>query len=276
MDIKDYNDKWEELKSRSLEEEELYWNQRAEGFNRAVIKESKEARTREVVEFLKNKGALAEDFTVLDIGSGPGAYSIAFSTLVKKIEAIDISPEMMAYARANIEKKRIKNVNLRLLSWEEVDIKDIGWAKKFDLVFASMSPGINNMETLLKMSEASRGYCFMSSFARRKDRLLDGIREYVYGEASNRNWDKKIYYAYNILWKLGYFPEIIYKDHNKTREYEFEDAVKIYSDHIQKPGEEDISDKVREYLRINFEDGRVVNKSEVKIAWIFWKAEQLI
>lgn len=275
MNIEEYNNKWEDLKMRNLHEEELYWDQRAEGFNKAVIGKNSGKRTEELIDFLREKGALDKNFTVLDIGSGPGAYSIAFSSLVKKVEAIDISPEMLSYARANLEKRKIDNVNLKLVSWEEADLKQMGWDKEFDLVFASMSPGINNMETLVKMSEASRGYCFMSSFARRKDRLLDGIREHVYGESTRRIWGNNIYYAYNILWKLGYFPEVIYKDHNRIREYELEDAVKIYSDHLQKPGEEDISGEVREYLEENFKDGIVLNESEVKIAWIFWESRRL-
>ncbi len=271
MDIKDYNEKWERMKSRSLEEEELYWDQRAEGFNRSVVKEADESRTRKLVDYLKHKGVLKEESTILDIGCGPGAYSIAFSPLVKKIEAIDISPEMLAYARANLKKRNIGNVSLNQLSWQEIDIDKLGWNQKFDLVFASMSPGIDNMQTLLKMSEASRGHCFMSSFASREDKILDGVRDYVYGEKVRGKWGEKIYYVYNILWKSGYFPEITYVEHSRKTEYELEDAVKRYTDHIQRPGEADISDKVREYFQVNFKDRKIVNESEVRVAWIYWK-----
>lgn len=274
MDTKDYNQKWEKLNSRSLEEEELYWDQRAEGFNRSVVKEADETRTRKLVDYFNSKGVLNKDSTILDIGCGPGAYSIAFSPLVKKIEAIDISPEMLAYARANLEMRNIENVNLSLLSWQEIDIEKLGWNKKFDLVFASMSPGINNMETLVKMSEASRGHCFMSSFASRKDKLLDGVRDYVYGENIRGKWGEKVYYAYNILWKAGYFPEITYSEHRRETEYELEDAIKRYTDHIQRPGQADITDKVREYFEVNFKDGKIVNSSEVRVAWIYWKVEE--
>ena len=46
--------------------------------------------------FLENHGLLKKDFSVADIGCGPGRFAAAFASRVRFVTALDISGEMIA------------------------------------------------------------------------------------------------------------------------------------------------------------------------------------
>src|SRR3989344_3579136 len=93
--------------------------------------------------------------TVLDIGCGPGHYSIILSKMGAKVTAIDISKEMIQEAKKNAEKLNTKNIKFFVENFLNSNFKN-----KFDYSFAigfadytnkqELDLLINNMKQITK------------------------------------------------------------------------------------------------------------------------------
>ena len=264
MSIEQFVDEWEESNDdMELAKIKEYWEIRADEFNN-----KDKSNYDEIVRFMDEVGIINNSYNILDIGCGPGKLSLQVSSRVKSITGIDISENMIYHARENAKQKKIDNTHFKVASWEEIDLKNEGWEKKFDVVIASMTPGIKSFETLNKMIEGSKKYCFLSSYVHRRD-LRNEIEEYI-GEKKKDDSNSKIYYVFNILWKLGYFPEIRYKDIDITNEFTYDKALEIYLVQFSAEGEK--KKKIEEFLQMKTNmDGMVVQKYQAKIAWMSWQ-----
>lgn len=274
MDIKDFNKLWTQpLEAVSVVQD--YWDLRAEEFNNNVFRKEGHKKQTNVIDFLISKHMLNKDMEVLDIGCGPGRYSLEFAMKAKSVTGIDISPKMLQFAKENSKNIGANNVNFDQIPWDQVDLHKQKWTKKYDLVFASMCPGINNSETLMKMVEASKGFCFLSSFANRTDKIKDELNRNVLGKSENSRGKNKIYYAFNILWQSGFYPEICYQDVNWENVLTLEKAINIYSAQFGKKNENDtqIKKKVESYLAGISKNGVIKETTSAKIAWMYWKTK---
>lgn len=76
---------------------------------------------------------LNEDATILEIGPGPGYFSLFIAKFINKGKLVlaDIQPEMLKYAKKRIDKRGIKNVDYYLCDGKIFGFKD----ESFDRVF---------------------------------------------------------------------------------------------------------------------------------------------
>lgn len=270
MDIKMFDKVWKESSKMDSSTTKDLWNLRAKEFNEVEKNHERKERINSLLEFFQQKNIINKDSEVLDIGCGSGQYSIEFSKKVKKVVGIDISSKMIENAIDNIEKENINNISLNLISWENCSLEEMGWNKKFDLVFASMCPGINSLDTLLKMNDASKGYCFLSGFVHRIDNVRDKINKILSKDTSPDRWGIKIICAFNILWQLGIHPEIHYRNVEFERNRSMEDAVNIYT--LYGKENPDKHDEIKTFLKSISKNGIVQEKTRAKIGWLIWKA----
>jgi len=161
---------------------------------------------------LSHKSLLTENSSVLDIGCGPGRFAVEFAKKSADVTGLDISDKMLDYAVKNAEAANLTNILFRNLNWDEVNLEDYGWRKRFDLVTAINSPGIHDLITLEKMIEASKGYCFLSNFVDRTDSVQDIIRTDILKLKEVIFYNNTVYSILNILWLIGYYPSIAYVD----------------------------------------------------------------
>ena len=96
-----------------LEKIRKYWNFRAEGFNDSDIPSEK---TNAFLRGLKERGMLCGG-RAIDIGCGTGSYTAALAEYFDFVLGVDISDEMIAYARKRKADNAIKNIGFRLGSW---------------------------------------------------------------------------------------------------------------------------------------------------------------
>ncbi len=92
---------------------------------------------------------LQENHTVLEIGPGPGYFSLPVSRILKKgkLVLLDIQQEMLDMARRRLEKRKITNVEYKLCSGESIALE----SKSFDRVFMVTVIGeIDNKDLYLK------------------------------------------------------------------------------------------------------------------------------
>ena len=76
---------------------------------------------------------LKEDHTVLEIGPGPGYFSLNVARKLKKGKLVltDIQKEMLDYSKKRMDKKGIKNVEYKICDGNKLDFTD----DSFDRVF---------------------------------------------------------------------------------------------------------------------------------------------
>jgi len=136
MDINYFEQVWNKKKTDKAACQ-AFWDGRAEEFNTKRQKNEGDKRLNSILELLASKGMLKKDGSILDIGCGPGKYSVEFAKQTKSVTGVDISPKMIEFARENARETGLDNVSFDTLDWEFADLKALGGEKKFDLVFAS-------------------------------------------------------------------------------------------------------------------------------------------
>ncbi|WP_152805843.1 class I SAM-dependent methyltransferase [Alkalibaculum sporogenes] len=267
MSLERFIDEWEASKKDSeLSQIKDYWEVRADEFN-----DHDKSNYDDIIPLFEERGIVKSNYDILDIGCGPGKLSINIAKKVRSITGIDISEKMVKHAEENAEYVNLKNTSFKVASWQEINLREESFHKKFDVVIASMTPGINSYDTLSKMLDASKNHCFLSSYVYRKD-LRNEIEDHL-AEKSKESQKNKIYYVFNILWELGYFPELLYKDVDVTNVYTYEKAVEIYITEFLAEGYK--KKKIEEFLLSKTNDeGMVVQKYSAKVAWMLWNCKK--
>lgn len=270
-DLQYWIDLWESNDYKDQNQQE-FWDNRADFFNEKVF--SGEKIGSNIVDLLIEKKMLTKEMHVLDIGCGPGKQTLPMAKKVGNITALDISENMLGYLKENMETTNISNITPLKLDWKELDVKKIQWESKYDLVFASMTPGVFNYETLNKMLIASKKYCYLSSFVKRQDLLGDEIREYIYKKYQvPLKKHNKIYYVFNILWQLGYTPEVQYIYRSWEDEMSLDEAYSLYKDKMSSlvTLSDCDQEKIKEILHKNSYKGKIIEKTEVTQGILTWE-----
>jgi len=262
---------WEKQEKRQLNQQK-FWDNRADFFNGKVFIDEKIGSN--IVDRLKSKNMLSKDMRVLDIGCGPGKHTLPMAREVKSVTALDISKNMLEHLEKNMKSTDIMNIHPLNLDWKDADVAQLQWEKRFDLVFASMTPGVFNYETLEKILVASKKYCYLSGFVRRADLLGDRIADYIYQkyQLPAKKYDK-VYYVFNILWQLGYIPEVEYIHRKWEDEMTVEEAYSLYTDKMSSLvslSEQDRK-KIKEILNNEAKQGRITEKTEVVQGLLTWE-----
>jgi len=272
MDLQYFTHLWSEGKT-AKPSGKSFWNNRADEFNKSVSQGSPDARIRKIVEYLSYNSLLSKNSSVLDIGCGPGRFAVEFAKLSTDVTGLDISDKMLDYAVKNAEAANLSNTSFKNLNWDEVNLKDYGWRKKFELVTAINSPGIHDLATLEKMIAASKGYCFLSNFVDRSDSVQDILRSQVLKLEEVKFYTNTVYSIFNILWLSGYYPSISFVDTNREHVRTVAEAYVYYGTLFETENNSDAEKNqlIRGYLEEISINGLVMEKVRTKTAWIHWK-----
>ena len=112
-------------------------------------------------EFLKLMH-LAPGYTILDMGCGGGALAVPLAKKVKKVTAVDFSPNMLSIVRNICREQNIENIETILGEWDS-DWSAIG-VGKYDITIASRSlRAENSVPYIRKLINASRRQVFISA-----------------------------------------------------------------------------------------------------------------
>jgi SAM-dependent methyltransferase len=224
-----------------------------------------------VVDFLKQKGALTEESKVIDIGCGPGEYASEMAKTAKEVVCSDISDIMIGFCKDSVT---ADNVSFICTDFFDIDIEKSGYKNGFDLVFTSLTPAVSGLDSVKRINEISCGYCFNQSFVYRQDNIKDGIDIHVRGvEPSTNVGNSSCYCMFNMLWNMGYHPEITYYTQFTNKEILVSaDLAESYARSIIKMGDVDVKfiDDIHKYLKSIAKDGAVTVKNEAKLAWTLW------
>lgn len=272
MDIQYFTRLWNEGKGNKASGKS-FWDNRADEFNKLVCQGRPDERIRKIVDFLSHNCLLTQNSSILDIGCGPGRFAIEFAKKSSDVTGLDISDKMLDYAAKNTEAEKLSNVTFNNSNWDEVNLEEYGWKKRFDLVTAINSPGIHDQSTLEKMIDASKEYCFLSNFVDRSDSVQDIIRTEILKLEEKRFYNHVIYSIFNILWLTGYYPSITYVDTDREHVRTVEEACTYYGAlfETENNSRDQKNDLIRNYLEEISINGFFREKVRSKTAWIYWK-----
>lgn len=274
MNSEEIKNKWNIKHKRQNANIDL-WNFKSEYFNKKVIPSFENDN---ILKILEGKNMIKKEDIVLDLGCGTGKYTIAISPKCKHIVGIDLSSKMIEFGIQNMNKYNIKNSELFCCDWFDVNIDDMKFENKFDLVFANMTPAIQSADTFEKMNKCSRRYCIMSKPTRKRDKVLDEVYKLVDINEKLSTYELDMMYAFNLLLLEGYNPEIIYKEETWSRVSEinafYEDCINWLNISREVSNEEKI--KVRKYLEEISIDGYIKEESNMTIMTLIWSKLRIV
>jgi SAM-dependent methyltransferase len=265
----DFGELWQKFGKRKIQDNQKFWDIRAESFS----KHDNKKEHLQLIRWLREKGAITTDHEILDVGCGAGKYIVDLALISKNVIGIDISSNMVKHAMQKANEAKVDNVNFMVKSWEEIDLEQYEWKQKFDLVFASMSPAIRDEASLIKMNEASKGFCFMSGFIDRKDKLRNSLESFIFGDDSEKKYESSLYYAFNILWQNGIYPEIQHKDVEWINSMDVETASQMYSLLFNPDKDLNVEHKIQDFIKSHSIDGKISESTKAKIGWMLWKVK---
>jgi SAM-dependent methyltransferase len=187
------------------------WSRRAAAFARQSENAASRRRRQAQLDWLAERGALRPRFRVLDIGAGPGTFALLLAGRVREVVALEPASGMAAILEEKIKARRLSNLRVVRRTWQEIEPEEEGWASAFDLVFASMSPGVSAPRALESMLQVSRRFCYLSAWSGGRWGRWGRAREELWprlfgGEAGG--YPNDIFYPFGLLYALGFRPEL--------------------------------------------------------------------
>ena len=249
------------------------WDKKAKGFLERTSEPKATQRKQRIINWLKNEGALTKDTKVLDIGAGPGNWAIPFSQEVAHVTALEPSKEMVMLLKKRMDENNINNISIDQRRWESVNIHEDPYDNQFDLVFASMTPGINSPETLKKLIGASKKFCYLSCFSGQGWReSYAQLWHEIVGKPLGPN-PGDIIYPFTVIYGMGYKPDLRFEQWTYVREdpvdSAIEDVLYFLEDYIDLT--DAIKRQVTETIKNQSTDGIFRKEKLVSQGIMLWK-----
>lgn len=273
---------WEDASNNSAAKKKIirsdnemvgYWNQFAPKYGKNHPAGTHNERVRTVIEILNREQFLTAETEIIDIGCGPGTYSLPLAEMCKRVTALDSADGMCQQLIKTVEELGIKNIEVLQQPWENLDVENEKMLKKYDLAFASMTTAVSNYETLNKMNRVSRQNCCLVFWAENGfNRSRQELWKLVFNEDDSGQGMASVVYPFNLLYCLGYFPKIEFIDSEWVSTESVEDAVKslcrtfwLYTDITP-----EIEKVITDYVLGKAENGTFHRKTEAKLGVVTW------
>lgn len=252
-------------------EEAAKWDRRAGYFEKRVSEDKGTGRIHSIMKFLRDENVIFPGMKIVDVGCGNGSITVELAAEAGEIYALDPSEKMLTYLMKKIKSTGLSNVTPVKGRWQEIDLKEKGWDEYFDLTFASMSPGVNNGHTLRKLIDASRKYCYFSTFAGRMDEARSELWELITDKPFITE-DLDIIYPFNLLYAWGYRPSMRYHQHYRYEKMPPGKAVEELFQYIKTAaGAEDTArETVEKYVASKSDNGLFTYQMEIHHGMLIW------
>ena len=249
------------------------WNSVADQFNNLKVPVWGEDLFLKTIERLPVWGP---DSKVLDLGCGAGRYSIAIADKCGTVIGSDVSPKMIEFADKKKKEYGKENITFVNECWHDVDVKESGYEKKFDLIFGHMTPAFDTVEDIEKATRASKGYCVLATFAERQAPVAERFLKFMETE-SQWNDAGKLPMFFEYLYKAKKYPQVSYYCRDDTQEFDEKGAVSFLRDRYvldtAVEADERTEDKIRKFVRTELKNGKFVNVVNAVIVTLVWQGE---
>ncbi len=226
---------------------------------------------RKMVYSWKERGLLDKKTRILDIGCGPGTFTLPLGESSGEVAALDTSGKMLKMLRSEAAAEKLNNINPIQADWN-----DIRCGKEYDLVFAANCPAINSYKTLMKMNEVSRSYCMLICYT---GKVSPTLRHYLWQEIMGEKMQGKTFdisFPFNILYLEGYFPHLSFEKQDYSYVEKTERVLQNYRAYFkifgkEGPGVDRVLSKCIEARSIN---GYIEEKVSYKLAVMWWNVNE--
>lgn len=273
---------------KSIHTQQL-WDERADEWENELTHDQEKIdstrnRVDATVKYLRRRGLLLASDDVIDIGCGPGRFVAEFAKTCRSATGSDISGRMLEHGEAFARKNALSNTSYVRADFNEVDLDELGWRRRFDLVFTSITPAVGGSGNLNKLMEMSRGFCFNSCFVHSGDDLLSEFLKEELGEApenlAGTHWHW-FYGLFNLLLLEGYFPETSYYDDIRRQKLPVNmETARRLCDKPALSGKVDtqeLAEKLYRYMvRHASADGSITRNSVCTYGWILWDVRRRV
>lgn len=235
------------------------WDVKASDLNKKIHKSSYNDTIEKSISFDK------ED-TLLDVGCGPGTFSLRFAPLVKQVSAFDFSHKMLEALEENAKDAGIKNIRSFTqdmeVSWDDVPVCDI--------VLASRCLEVDDIEAVLKEIDShARKAVYLTykvGISYLNEEVLDAIERVITPKPD-------YIYLINVLYNMGIHAEVKFINPEESAcstvisEEEYIQSVSWSLDGIS---DEEVQ-KARVFYNKCIEDGKTPPLRDNRWAFISWK-----
>ena len=222
-----------------------------------------------VVESLLHDGVINHESKILDIGCGPGTYTLPLAARAKQVTGLDLSGPMLEVLRKEARYFGVEDC---------LEIVPADWGEfpneaAYDLVFAAKTPAIHDYASLMKMNQISRRFCCLVSFAGSYNfALRNQLWAHIMGKSiQSRAFD--VQFPFNILYQEGYLPNLKFISHRYQHREPFDYLLKHYTCYFRIFGREgkEVETKIRDFLMERAQDGYCEDFIEETLGVMWWE-----
>ena len=182
--------------------------------------------------------------SVIDVGSGPGRFTLALAPRVARITAVDPSRAMLDLLGRQARRRRLTNVEMVTGRWEDVDVAPA------DVVFASyVLPVVADAPTFLaKLDAVARRHALLYLGAFTNDAIVDPLWRHFHEKP--RRPGPSWLDAVDVVREMGIDADVeVVEVANRTRFSSLAEAVDDYRDLLAVPDTRETRAELRRLLR---------------------------
>lgn len=233
-------------------------------------------RVKRAIEVLTAQKLIDKESVVLDLGCGTGAFALPFSKIVKRVDAVDISLQRINYLHEKVEKEKAQNI--RIIRKDCIDFMQNNDSGKYDLVISSYNPDMYSGQALLGMTRLSKRVCLFSCpYKNTESQIKDELDALIFGEDSKSDIDgRAIIYPFNILFFLGYKPQLDYVEDSwgfkESPDEAIERLTKRYISFMKVT--EEIRNVIKIFVYTRQKDGFFEQNTVCHVGLMIWKVDK--
>ena len=240
-----------------------YWDKRANDFS-LMRKSNDYDFGRKVYAALSS--VLTPDSSMLDIGAGPGSFTIPFAQHIKSVTAIEPSKGMVAVFKENAKELGVENFNIIEEMVQDLP-QDGSFDSQFDVVAISlvlwMFPDV--WPRILQMEQYSKGYCA----------IVAGIPDWKNPRAASKSDVEEFQILYNMLLSQGRFPNVSVIDYKCERMVEDEiECRKIIYEQYEGDLTPEAEEQIRKEVIARSKDNKCLISSRSAVIW--WNPKEIV
>ena len=263
----DWNQVWKELRAErtTVQKSASSWGKRSFA-TRRMIHDDRYAQ--DFFDIMKPQ----PDWTVLDMGCGPGTLALPLAPLVKHITAADFSQGMLDAVIEECAAKGITNVTAKKLAWED-DWPATG-VEMHDVVIASRSLVAEDLrEAIIKLDSTARKSVFITTI------VNDGPFDRRVFEAVGRplNVGPDYICNYNLLHQMGILASVDFIRQDRRRFESRDEAFESMSwmlDNMTDPERDKLDAFIDRHLMQ--EENHWITDYDFRIVWavLWWEKDK--